>query len=131
MPMEVRVLVSQELYSFWNGLRLVAGDLVLATAVVGFEPGEWADAELERGSAPVAQCKISPRERRMHRTYPDHLARKYDARQSDAISRLVRWMTGRDWNAVSCEGVAVLKRRSRKPCWAWRYPAKMEAAAPL
>lgn len=111
MPMEVRVLVSRELYSFGTVYALVAGDLVLATAVVGLRPGEWADAELEGDRLRVRNAKYRPGERGNGVERTLIIARECMTQdESDAISRLVRWMTGRDWNAVRVKVSPLLKR---------------------
>lgn len=110
MPNELRSLLSAHLYGRGTVAALTAGDIILATPIVGCRPGEWSNSHLEGNMLTVVNAKFregvrgNGPERTMvlDRTLitPDEM---------DAIRRLVMCMAGRSWNSVRGRISAALK----------------------
>lgn len=101
MPEETRRKIANGLYGLGTVYGLVAGDLVLATPVVGLRPKEWAEATLEGDTLSVVNAKFKEGVRANGRLRVLRMDRaKMAADEQQAIARLVLYMAGRSWNSI-------------------------------
>lgn len=110
MPEAERRLIAAALYGRGTIYGLLAGDLILATPIVGLRPMEWATATLEGDRLTVVNAKYKEgvRGNGPRRTLiVDFAAMKVD--EAQAIVRLVGSMSGRSWSSLRPNLQPVLK----------------------